>query len=648
MFVAVLFVFTLFAAQLVRLQAVDAGRISAEGLEVRSRLTPLPARRGAILDHLGVPLAASVERRTVLVDQNLVADYKVRDASTKKLVTVGIDGAARALAPLLQQSESDLRTKLTGTDRGATIAKQVQPSVWRKIDDLGIPGVASTSDSLRTYPGGEPVAPLVGWVGSDGKADAASGGGGLEFKLNQTLMGTPGRAVREYSRDNLVIPMGQQAIDPAIPGDDIRLTIDNDLQFIAYEAIADQVKAMEAESGYAVVMDRQGRLRAVAQYPGFDPEDRSKPKQQFQSLPFQATFEPGSTAKVMSIGAALAEGKTTPTTVYEVPNRLKRSDPRPFRDSHDHETEHLTTAGIVAQSSNIGTILIGEQMSKETLESYYRKFGMGSTSPVRFPGESAGIFPPSKDWNETQWYTMMFGQGMAVTAVQAAGVFQTIANKGVRIPATLVEGQYDAQRRFTDAPAPEPVRVLPEQQADEMSRMLETVVSESGTAATAAIPGVRIGGKTGTAQILDEPGKYVSSFIGYAPADDPQYVVAVIVNKPGKGKPIYGGVVAGPVFKKIMAYALKHSGERPGPVVTQHYPLNQEELQRGFTPSTKAPTIPGAAAPEVPQRVGGGTGPSIAPGGPTDGASPAPGGPTDGASPPPSTPSDVTSTSSAR
>lgn len=602
LFIITLFVFTLFAAQLVRLQAIDAGRIAAEGLEVRSRITPLPAQRGAILDHKGVPLAASAERRTILVDQNLVSTYEVRDPATKEKRTVGVDGAAAALAPILGQSASDLRTKLTGTDLGATVATKIEPSVWRQVASLGIPGVASQADSVRTYPGGEPVAPLVGWVGPGGSAKEA--GGGLEYLLDDTLTGTPGRAVREYSRDNRVIPMGQQAIQPAVPGRNVRLTIDNDLQYIAYDAIARQVEAMDAESGVAVVMDKQGRLRAVAQSPGFDPEDRSGKGQVFGSLAFQNTFEPGSTAKVMSIGAALAEGKTTPTSVYRVENRLPRSDRR-FRDSHDHkEPLDLTTAGIVAQSSNIGTILIAEQLGKAKLEEYYRKFGAGSTSAVGFPGESAGLFAPSSQWNETQWYTLMFGQGMAVTAVQAAGVFQTIANKGVRVPASLVEGETDANGRLEPRPAPDPVQVLPETSAVEMSRMLETVVSESGTAQAAAIPGVRIGGKTGTSQDLVKGG-YVSSFIGYAPADDPQYVVAVIVNKPGKGKPIYGGTVAGPVFKEIMSYALKTTGAKPGPVVSQHYPLDRKELTQGMPedgPTPGAAPVPGAVE-GTPERV---------------------------------------------
>ena len=596
LFIVMLFVFTLFAAQLVRLQAIDAGRISAEGLEVRSRLTTLPAQRGAILDRFGVPLAASVERRTVLVDQNLVKEYEVRNPATKKLETVGIPGAAAAMAPLLGLSESEMQTRLTGDDLGAVVARHIEPTVWRQIAELGIPGVGSQIDSVRTYPGGEPTAPLVGWTGPDGSAKEA--GGGLEYMLDSALTGTPGRAVREYSRDNRVIPQGQQAIEPAIPGRNVRLTIDNDLQYIAYDAISRRVQEMEAASGSVVVMDMQGRLRAVAQYPGFDPEDRSKDGQQFYSLPFQNVFEPGSTAKVMSIGAALAEGKTTPTTLHHIDNNLPRSD-RKFNDSHRHkEPVDLTTAGVVAQSSNIGTILIAEQLPKATLESYYRKFGAGSKTPVNFPGESAGLLQPSAEWNETQWYTLMFGQGMAMTAVQDAGVFQTIANKGLRVPATLVEAESDEDGRFENKALPEPVQVLPEQSALEMSRMLETVVSEAGTAQAAAIPGVRIAGKTGTSEIIGtNPKQYVSSFIGYAPAEAPRYVIAVVIDKPGEDHPIYGGTVAGPVFKEILSYALKRAGAKPGHVVPQHYPLTKEEVIGGIPaegPTPGAITPPGA------------------------------------------------------
>ncbi|MDO5628833.1 MAG: penicillin-binding protein 2 [Mobilicoccus sp.] len=611
--------FTLFAAQLVRLQAIDASTIAEEGLDVRSRPTVLAAQRGAILDHNGVELAASVERRTVLADQNLVPTYQVRDPQSRELSTVGVAGAAAALAPLLGQPEPELRTKLTGTDLGATLATGVEPGVWRQIAALGIPGLGSTVESVRTYPGGEPTAPLVGWVGPDGSAKES--GGGLEHQLDATLTGTPGRAVYEYSRDNRVIPTGQHEVEPAVPGRSVRLTIDGDLQFIAYDAIKRKVTELEAESGYAVVVDvKTGQLRAVAQYPGFDPGDRSREHQIFGSLPFQETFEPGSTAKVMSIGAALAEGKTTPTEVFRIENRLPRSDQR-FRDSHDHpEPLDLTTAGIVAQSSNIGTILIAERLSQQQLEEYYRLFGAGSATAVRFPGESAGLFAPRSEWSGSQWYTLMFGQGMAMTAVQAAGVFQTIANKGERISPTLVEGEVDGDGRFTAATPPEPVRVLPEQPSLEMSRMLETVVSESGTAAQAAIPGVRIAGKTGTAQLYG--GGYTSSFIGYAPADDPQYVVAVVVQRPGEGKPYYGGTVAGPVFQEIMSYALKQTGARPGPVVSQHYPLDEDELRGGMP--TDGPTA--GAVPE-PQRADTGPIPPATPEeSPTDAAPSAPAG----------------------
>ena len=272
---------------------------------------------------------------------------------------------------------------------------------------------------------------------------------------------------------------------------------------------------------------------------------------------FEEVYEPGSTAKVITISAALEEKLITPSTGVIVPNRIKRSDTT-FRDSHDHKTLELTVAGVLAKSSNIGTILATEAMPATTLEKYHRAYGLGSTSGTGFPGESAGLLPAAAAQSGSQRYTTMFGQGLSVTAIQAAGVFQTIANGGVRVPPTLVEGSTAADGSFEATPAPDGIRVVSQETATAVSQMLEEVVSPGGTAPHVAIPGYRIAGKTGTANRAEGGGYsgYTTSFIGFAPAENPEFVVAVTLQKPTSGSPS-GGSQCGPIFKDVMTYVLQ-------------------------------------------------------------------------------------------
>jgi cell division protein FtsI (penicillin-binding protein 3) len=302
---------------------------------------------------------------------------------------------------------------------------------------------------------------------------------------------------------------------------------------------------------------RTGALTAVASYPTFDPTNISAASGNLNNKAFGEAFEPGSIAKVMTAAAALQEGVATPATPVVVPNRLSRAG-QSFRDSHDHGVEKLTFAGVIAQSSNIGTMMVGEKVQPGTLEKYFRRFGVGQMSGVGFPGETAGIFARSKDWSGSQRYTVMYGQGLAVNAIQAAGVFQTIANGGLRVPPTLVASTEKADGTFAPTRPTKAVRVITKPVAQTLSQMLEFVVGDGGTAQMAEIPGYRVAGKTGTADRVGANGRYsgkTASFIGFAPADKPEFVVAVILQNPIRG--YFGGSTAGPVFKDVMTYALQ-------------------------------------------------------------------------------------------
>jgi len=548
------FVLTVFAAQLVRVQVFDASAVQQAALTKRQATVVLPAVRGQIVDSRGTVLATSVERRTITVNQLAIAKYeRVIDG---KRVQVGAVGAAQRLAPLLGTTPEALVSELVGTKPYTIIAKGVTPLVWRDINAMGIPGVLSEVTFEREYPAGMSTAPLVGFVGSDG-----AGGGGLEYQYQRQLAGTPGEEVYERTKDGRVIPWGSQSTVPATDGSTVRLTIDADLQWYAQNALAAQVAHVGAKSGYVVVMEaKTGKLRAVASYPSFDPGNVGRTRMGDLANPaFVDAYEPGSTGKVMSLSAAIEEKVVTPTTGVIVPNRIKRSD-KTFKDHIDHETQQLTVAGVLAKSSNIGTILATEGVPASTLDRYFRSFGIGAKTSVDFPGESAGLLATPDKLSGSQRYTVMFGQGYSLTSVQAAGVFQTIANGGVRVPPTLVESTTAADGTVTPTPAREGIRVVSEPTAKQVSQMLEEVTLPGGTAPMVAIDGYRVAGKTGTANRYEDAAGgysgYTVSFIGYAPADDPQFVVAVTVQKPALDSP-GSGAICGPVFKSVMTYALQ-------------------------------------------------------------------------------------------
>lgn len=575
--VSVMFVFSLFAVQLVRIQGVDSSSVSAAALGGRLQRVSVPAQRGEITDTKGVVLADSVDRRNVTGDSTAIAQYSKRIGGKK--VDVGIPVAAKDMAPLLGAKESELRQTLekafSKRSQFVYLAKDVSPQQWRAVQDLGIPGVFAEPTIRREYPQGTSVAPLVGWVNKDGKP-----GGGIEQLRQKDLVGQPGTHVYERARDGTAIATGDTSDTPAVTGKDVQLTIDNDLQWFAQNALAQRVKETKALSGDVVITSvKTGEVLAAASYPSFDPNNMASAPGYLQLRPFDEVYEPGSTSKVITLAAVLDKGYATPTTSVVVPPTLRRAG-RPFRDSHPHGTEHMTLAGVLATSSNIGTVLAGEKVPTTTVYDYMRKFGLGQQTGVGFPGESRGILAKPQDWRGDKRYTVLFGQGLSSTAIQQASVFQAIANGGVRMPVSVIKGVGDGKGGFTK---PEddrkPVQAIKPETASQLTRMMQSVVGEDGTAVEANVPGYTVAGKTSTAERYDSALKRyngtTASFIGFAPAQNPDIVVAVTIQKPASGT--YGGVVAGPTFAKIMSFALQQrkvppSGNTPAP-----YPLTTSQ-----------------------------------------------------------------------
>ncbi|WP_332258226.1 penicillin-binding protein 2, partial [Knoellia flava] len=588
MTVGVLFVFSIFAAQLLRIQGFDSSAVAAQALEQRTEKVVIPALRGKIVSSDGVVLASSRARETVVADPTAVCTYKQKNKKTCDPATssTAVDLAATALAPLLGRTTSDLRAKLTGSGRYQVLDRKVSPLTWRKIADLGIPGIYRDSAEAvpeRVYPQGPNSASLVGFVTNDGAA-----GGGLESMMDKALKGKAGYSVFEKAPDGSKIPGGRQGGVRADDGQDVTLTVNSNIQWYAQNALAQQMAKMGAQSGTAVVMNaKTSKILALASYPTYDPNDIGSAKGSLVNKALNDVFEPGSTAKVMTVAAALEEKTVTPGQPVIIPNRMQRFDAS-FKDSHDHPTLYRTVSGTLAESSNIGTILIGETLEPKKLEEYYRKFGLGSKSGMGFPGESAGLLAPAEKWNGTQRSTVMFGQGLSVTAIQAASVYQTIANGGVRMTPSLVEGTTAEDGTFTKAGVKPGTRVVSQDTATKVNAMLEGVVSKEGTAPQAQIPGYRVAGKTGTADFYDSRlGKYsgkTASFIGYAPADDPELVVAVILQRPSAS--IYGGTVAAPVFHDVMTYALQELKVPPTGTTKQAITLSVSPEEAAANPDT--------------------------------------------------------------
>ncbi|MFG3189219.1 peptidoglycan D,D-transpeptidase FtsI family protein [Streptomyces omiyaensis] len=566
-------VMLVFVVRLLQVQAVDASAYAAKADKYRYQEYTLSAERGEITDRNGIALATSVDAYDITADPKLFTaeESKLRDAPEQ---------AAALLAPILGKEPADLAKKLrTPKSRYTLLARKQTPQVWNQIKDLRkvyaqkaqepggtgvnlLGGVLSEPSTKRVYPNGDLGAGILGYVNAEGR-----GAGGVESMLDPELAGQDGK-IRFTASGGRQVPTAGSQGTPAVPGSDIELTIDRDIQWAAQRAIADQVQKSRADRGYVIVQDtRTGEILAMANAPGFDPNDLSAANAAAMgNAALQDAYEPGSTSKVMSMAAVLEEGKAAPDTHVTVPNRLHRGD-RLFKDDIDHPTWYLTLNGVLAKSSNIGTILATGQLGKDQAESnrvldgYLRRFGIGSPTGLGFPGETAGILAKPEDWSTSQQYTIPFGQGLSVNALQAASVYSTIANGGVRVEPTLVRGTKGPDGRFTPAPKPGENRVVSEKTATTLAQMLESVVDDrEGTGTKAAIPGYRVAGKTGTANRVDpELGRYkgyTASFAGFAPADQPRVTVYCAIQNPTKGS-YFGGQICGPIYKKVMEFALK-------------------------------------------------------------------------------------------
>lgn len=531
-------------ARLFVVQIVEAPKFKDLAARQRERVITFPARRGAIFDRNGESLAVSLGTQMVFVDPAHVTDP--------------VGGAAK-LAKLLKEDPIELEAKLSAPNRFGYIARQVQPALVRKIKALNIDGIYFEDEPRRYYPGARLASQLLGFVNLDGTAF-----GGVEGAYDGILAGEPGEMTLEQDPAGTPLPQAEYSQTRAKPGRSLFLTIDKEIQYFTEHTLAEATRLYHAEAGSAIVMRvGTGEILAMASVPTFNANDPGKaPPEAQRNRAVTDVYEPGSAFKIVTASAALEEGVVTPQTTFTVPYSMPVAD-RVIHDSHPHPTEKMSVQEIIEQSSNVGTVQVGMKLGGANLQHYMKKFGFGSATGLDFPGESAGIMLPRSEWSGSTLGTLPIGQGIAVTPLQMAAAYQTIANGGIWVEPKLLYSTMDSTGQIETAATPAIRSVISRETATAMRRILTGVVKR-GTGIEAQIPGYEVAGKTGTAQ-KPAPGggygnDYVGSFGGFAPASRPEIVVFVMLDQPS---PIWGGSTAAPTFRTIAEFALRHLGVAP-------------------------------------------------------------------------------------
>ncbi len=549
------------------MQAVQGPELADAARDDRTRTSIIRAPRGDILDADGEILATSVERYNVGVNQRLVPNYVRKDPDTGEVLGTGAVAAAEVLAPLLGRDKAELGAELVGDSTFSYLAKGLTPEQWREIAALGIPGIEPEETTERIYPNGTTAGNIIGFVGGDVDGDGDKDGlAGLELTFEEALTGTNGSLTVEIGGTGQVIPTGLREEVPAEPGKTVHTTIDRDLQHFAQNSIDEAVAKWGAQWGAVVVEEiGTGRVLTIADSGTVDPgsyQDWAPGSRGSRAV--QAPYEPGSTGKLPTFAAALEEGVVDTGTPFTVPDRLTMPNGQTFSDNDPHETRHLTTTGVLASSSNTGTVQIGDLLPDDVRYGYLRAFGFGERPGIELPGETPGVLRTPEEWDSRTRYTTMFGQGMSVSLLQNTSMVATIGNGGVRVDPHVVDGLSDAEGTLEPTEVAPGEQVFSEETAGEIIAMMESVTAKGGTGVLGRVDGYRVAAKTGTAQITDGSGGLSSrlgSYVGLAPAENPRVAVGVVLYKPAGMS--YGGVIAAPVFRDVTGFALRQLGVPP-------------------------------------------------------------------------------------
>ncbi|WP_406031777.1 penicillin-binding protein 2 [Nocardioides sp. NBC_00163] len=557
-FILVAMVLSVFGGRLVQLQGIDPHSYAAMAAAENVVDVVLPAERGEILDRDGEALADSSDGLMVLADpKQTKKDAPAIAAFLAK--ELGVDYAS-ALAKLRKDGSRFQYIKRQVPATQATAAVE-------KAGKEGYQGLWTSRDPLRNYPNGDVAANLVGFLGNDQRPLA-----GLEAAFDKHLAGKDGHA--EYDATSPVsgtrMPLGTNNRVAPVDGDDLKLTLDRDLQYYVQQTLMEAVQKSRAESGMAVVMDTQtGEILSLADYPTFDARDPgASPNTLRGSNALSNVYEPGSVQKVLTVAGLLDQGLVSPSTRLKVPGSYRSGD-ADIHDWYEHGMEKLTLAGVIAKSSNIGTVMAANKYEDGQLRDYLSAFGQGRRTGLGLDTESAGLLASPETWNPADEDRIDFGQSISVNAVQMTAALNTIANGGVRIDPSLIAGSATNNSGIeVGTDTADRTRVVSEEAASQTAEMMERVINDpdNATAPQAAVPGYRVSGKTGTAQRVNSEckcydGTTTVSFGGFAPTDDPRFTVYVAIHNPGNGGG--GGTVTGPVFSQIMSFALRRYGVPP-------------------------------------------------------------------------------------
>ncbi|WP_336705239.1 penicillin-binding protein 2 [Micrococcus terreus] len=561
--------------RLVFVQGVDAAGHAQKAMDERLRSITLTPDRGSILDREGRVLASSVQRYDLVVDQRLVTEeYKRWNHETNSQQVVRLDDDVATLAPILSMDPDELKQRLMGERPYRVVLRGVTPEVKNRAMEVRVPGLLAEPVAERSYPNGAVAGNILGFISDDGQPLE-----GLEVSQDEQLAGTPGTRTYEIGRDGIRIPNAEFSETPAVDGNDIQLTIDQDVQWFAQEAIATKAAQYNAAWANIVVQDvKTGEILAMADNQTVDPSNPQGTDSLFwRPTSFTQSYEPGSTGKVATFATALEKGGVKPQDEYSVPNK-QEFEGHIINDSLPHATYNMTTAGIFTRSYNTGTVQVANSVDTATRFEFMKKLGFGQPIDIGLPGGNQGILAPPEQWDGRQKYTTMFGQGYTVTSLHTAQMFQTVANGGVKMQPRLIDSYIDADGIEHRADSGEGTRVYSEQTSQEMLKLMEGVVQE-GTGGDAKIPGYRVGGKTGTGQAAGAVGYdgHTTSFTAVAPLDDPRFVVSVAVHRPqGYWRDWKVTDTAG----QVMGYLLNKYNVPPTDAEPQHYDVFTEEPQK--------------------------------------------------------------------
>lgn len=551
--------------RLIDIQVVSAAAYNADALNKRSIPAINWASRGDIVDKNGVVLADSVMRYNITVSPKNAFDFsrKVDD----KVVTVTTQQAAMEISAFTGQKPEDILKIIADAlakdpkSDFAYIKKAVEVDAFRSIKALNIPWVFYEQAPGRSYPNGAVGANVVGFVGQDGKPQA-----GVELSENECVAGINGEEVYQRGADGVRIPGSTVTSVESKNGGTLKLTLDSDLQWYTQQVLASRVDQFGAKWGIAVVQEvKTGKLLAVADYPSVDPNNvNGAAAGNRGSRAFQAPYEPGSTMKPITAAMLLETGTATPDSQVVAPFTINFPNGAQLSDATPHGVLRLTLTGVIEKSSNVGITQLGEKLSADRRYAFMQKFGIGEDTAVGFPAESSGILHPWQKWDNQSYYNVMFGQAFATTAIQMSTTYQTLGNKGVRLPVRLVESCTKPDGTVVTPKLSEPVKVVSEQTARTTIDMMENFVTQGWITSSVSVPGYRVAMKTGTAEQVDESGRYSDQFIvsnlGLFPAEDPQFVVSVIIASP---RITDTAIVCPPVFKDIVSHVIKRYRIQP-------------------------------------------------------------------------------------